>query len=197
MTEKKEVSKADQSEEMPQDMAGAFLFGLLIGAGGVAAYFLWFQDYKVDASLISEAFFWIALTAVSIGVVLLIKEEFQAALNDYISKGLKIAIILGLVVTGFFFAGAEPINRLSLSTAELAIAAGVAFLLGIFIWKIHAVPIYGQFGYVVVLSSGIGLTWFARLSGGSQTQVIAAGFLIGGLFYFGHAFLKKGALDHT
>jgi hypothetical protein len=101
------------------------------------------------------------------------------------------------VATGFLFSGAGLINSLSLSAIELAIAVGFALFVGIFIWKVYAVPVHGQFGYVVVLSAGVGMSWFARLSGGSEAQVIAAGFLVGSLIYFGHAFMKKGAAEHT
>lgn len=196
MEEKGEELSENGDVDVGEVFVGGIILGLIAGGGGVASYFIWFQGVEIEALLISEAFFWIAFAAVSVGVVFLIKEEFKGAVNEYISKGLRIAVILGLVMTGCYFSGADFINRISMNTGSLFFTAGIAFLLGVFIWKIQKVPVYGQFGYVLVLTSGIGLTWFARLSGGQQAQIVVGSFLIGALLYFGHYFLNKG-MEHS
>ena len=197
MNDEKNTEESSPSEESSEDSVLIFIFGLLLGIGGTIVFFVWFKDYEIPPSFLSNLLYWLALAAVSFGVALLIQEEFEAAPNTDVSKALKIAIILGLVLTASFFGGAETINSVSFSTTQLALATSLSFLVGLTVWKVRSVSIYGQFFYVILLTSGIGLTWFARLSGSSQGQVIAAGFLVGALFHFGNSYIKKGAASVT
>ena len=169
-----------------------FFVGLALGIGGAVVYFLWLKDYELPSSFVSEALYWLVLTAVSVGVGLLVADEFAIAPNEYVKKGLQIAIIIGLLLSALFFGASDEINSVRMDTIQLFVTSLLAFIVGLFVWKVHRLPVYGPFLYLVFLTTGIGFTWFARVTGSTEGQLIAGSFLVGGLLYFGDMYIRKG-----
>ena len=96
-----------------------------------------------------------------------------------------IAIIIGLVLTVILFI--QPYLDLVFDNKTPAFWINVLVFgggagVGWAIWYLKYLKNYGEFFYILLLTSVTGLCWYARLAAPKEVQLTAVAFLLGSLF---------------
>jgi hypothetical protein len=141
-----------------------------------------------------DLFVFVVLSIVTYLIVVEIKNTITGINEDNERKASFIAVLIGLMLTIFFFW--QPIlkslfENYTSKDFMTYIFIGSSGAVGWIVWYLAYLKKYGDFFYILLLTSSAGFCWYSRINGTSQIEMTAFSFVSFSLAHIAFMYIER------